>query len=169
MSKSALAPAPVKEVATQPSGFTSPFALMRSLSDELDRVFGDVGLKRRWPFAALAPDNQGILWSPDLEIEQRDGKLIVHADLPGLSKGDVKVDVTNDVLTIEGERKQESEKKGDGYYRSERSYGRFRRSLVLPEGAKADSAKASFTDGVLEITVEAPTPAAASTRHVDIQ
>jgi HSP20 family protein len=73
------------------------------------------------------------------------------------------------MLTIEGERKHEEEKKSEGYYRSERSYGHFSRSIALPEGAKADTTKASFKDGVLEVTLEAPTPATPAARRVEIE
>lgn len=78
-----------------------------------------------WP----APRETGV-WNPDVEVEIRDGKLVVRADLPGLAKENVKVDVTNDVLTIEGERKHDEEKKEKGYYRSERSYGRLSGATV---------------------------------------
>lgn len=167
MPKAAVARA--KELPVPARAPLSPFGLMRSLSEEMDRVFSDFGLKRRWPFSTFAPEGEEALWSPDLEIEQRDNKLVVRADLPGLTKSDVKVEVADDVLTIEGERKHEAEKKGDGYYRSECSYGHFYRSLALPEGAKADTAKATFKDGVLEITLDAPTPSTTPTRQVAIE
>jgi HSP20 family molecular chaperone IbpA len=69
------------------------------------------------------------------KVEEREGKLFVRADPPGLTKDDVKVEVTDDYLTIEGERKQEKEEKREGYHRSERSYGSFNTSIALPEGA----------------------------------
>ena len=80
----------------------------------------------------------------------------MRADLPGLKKDEVKVELTNDLLTISGERKEEKEEKREGYYRSERRYGSFFRQIPLPEGAKTDTAKAKFTDGVLEVTMQAP-------------
>lgn len=168
MAKSAMARAPEKSIARR-GAFPSPFAMMRSFNDEMDRVFGDFGLTRRWPFNAFTPEGEEALWAPEVEVEQKEGKLIVRADLPGLTKNDVKVEITDDSLTLEGERKHEAEKKGEGYYRSERYYGHFRRSLALPEGVKADTAKASFKDGVLEITLEAPAPPEAAARRVEIQ
>jgi HSP20 family molecular chaperone IbpA len=108
-------------------------------------------------------------WSPDVEIEERDGTMIVRADPPGLTKNDVKVDVSEETLTIEGERKRVEEKKGEGYYRSERSYGRFHRSIALPEGAKPETAKASFANGVLEVTVEVPARKAPAARRLTIE
>ena len=73
-----------------------------------------------------------------------------------MKREDVKVELTNNVLTISGERKEEEEEKREGYYRSERSYGSFYRQLPLPEGAKTDTAKAEFNDGVLQVTMQAP-------------
>ena len=82
--------------------------------------------------------------------------MCVRTELPGVSKDDVKVEVSDNLLTISGERKEEKEEKREGYYRSERSYGSFYRQVPLPEGAKTDTAKAEFTDGVLQITMQAP-------------
>jgi HSP20 family protein len=84
-----------------------------------------------------------------------DGQLMVRADLPGLTKDDVKVEMTNDMLTISGERKKEIEEKREGFYRSERSYGSFYRQIPLPEGVQTEKANAIFRNGVLEITMPA--------------
>jgi HSP20 family protein len=78
---------------------------------------------------------------------------MVKADLPGLTKDNVKVELTDEALTISGERKEEKEEKEKDFYRSERSYGRFFRQIPLPEGAKTDQANATFTDGVLEVKI----------------
>ena len=96
------------------------------------------------------------LWSPEIEVFERGGQLVVRADLPGLTREDVKVDIREDSLIIQGERRQEREENDEGYYRSERSYGSFFRSVPLPEGINADEVKASFKDGVLEITMPSP-------------
>ena len=82
--------------------------------------------------------------------------MIVRAELPGLNKDDVKVEVTDDGLIIRGERKQEHEEKGEGFYRSERSYGQFYRLIPLPEDVNTDQVRADFSNGVLEITVPVP-------------
>ncbi|HEX8501297.1 MAG TPA: Hsp20/alpha crystallin family protein [Pyrinomonadaceae bacterium] len=91
-----------------------------------------------------------------VEVFEREGQLVVRADLPGLKKEDVKVEVSNDTLTISGERKSEHEEKREGFYRSERSYGSFQRQIPLPEGVNADDARATFNNGVLEISIQAP-------------
>jgi HSP20 family protein len=134
----------------------TPFALMRRFSEEMDNLFADFGLGR----GLLAPIEKGTnlaqgLWSPQVEMFERGNNVVVRADLPGLTSDDVNVEVADNGITIEGERKKENEEKGEGYYRSERTYGRFFRRLPLPEGVKADDAQATFTNGVLEITMPA--------------
>ena len=96
------------------------------------------------------------MWSPQVEVFEREGQLVLRADLPGLTKEDVKVEVTNEAINISGERKSEHEEKREGYYRSERSYGSFYRSIPLLEGVNAEDANATFRNGVLEITMQAP-------------
>lgn len=142
----------------------SPFGLMNRFAEEMDRLFEDFGMGRGWLAPRfgreLGPRGWGAmdqaLWSPQVEVFEREGQLVVRADLPGLNKDDIKVDITGDALTIQGERKQEHEEKREGYYRSERGYGSFYRSIPLPEGVNAEEAKANFRDGVLEITIPAP-------------
>jgi HSP20 family protein len=107
-------------------------------------------------------------WAPDVEVFQRGEQLVVRADLPGLKKEDVKIDVTDDTITIQGERKRQHEEEQNGIYRSERSYGAFRRVVQLPEGAMADQAKASFRDGVVEITMPAPPEHVTRGRRLEI-
>jgi HSP20 family protein len=158
------APAPVKPV--PPARIATPFDMMRSLSQEMDRMLGDFGVRRRWPFRPFALEEAA--WAPELEVSEQNGVLQVRLDLPGLKKEDVKVDLTEDALVVQGERRQEEEKKSQGYYRSERSYGRFFRSVPLPEGAKLDTTKATFADGVLEIVMEIGRPQPPATRRVEI-
>jgi HSP20 family protein len=96
------------------------------------------------------------LWSPHFELIERDNQLVVRADLPGLNKDDVTVEVDDGILTISGEQKQEREEKREGYYRSEQGYGRFFRAIPLPEGVDAEHTNASFDNGVLEVSFPAP-------------
>ena len=123
----------------------NPFALMRQFTEEMDKTFGPV---------RTAGD--GAAWTPAIEVKQKEGKLLVTAELPGIRKEDVKVHIDGDTLVVEGERKQEKEEKREGYYHSERSYGKFYRSIPLPEGAKADQTAAQFNNGVLEVIVPIP-------------
>lgn len=134
----------------------SPFSLMRRMMDDLDRLFDEVGNARSGAspdrpqrgFALGAPS-----WVPQLDVVERDGRLVVRADLPGTSKDDVRVEVTEDALVIEGERRQEREVEGEGIHRAERSYGSFQRVIPLPEGVNAEAAEARFENGVLEVTI----------------
>jgi HSP20 family protein len=142
----------------------SPFSFMRRFSEEMDRLFEDFGFGRGWLapslgrdlFPAGFGDFGQTAWSPQVEVFEREGQLVVRADLPGLTKDDVKVEVTDGAITISGERKSEHEEKREGYYRSERSYGSFYRRIPLPEGVSADDATATFNNGVLEISMPAP-------------
>jgi HSP20 family protein len=144
--------------------WTSPFGLMRRLSDEMDRIFGD------WGFGGLYGGGLQELqaWSPASEVFQRGDELVIRADLPGLSREDVNVEVTDDAVTISGERRHEEEEDREGYYRSERYYGAFTRVIPLPEGAIAENAKATFKDGVLEITMPAPPKETRRSRKIEV-
>jgi HSP20 family protein len=101
---------------------------------------------------------------------ERDGKLHVCADLPGLNKDDIEVNIENDAVTIRGERQSQHEDRDDqrGFYRSERSYGSFYRAIPLPEGVNAENAQASFRDGVLDITFDAPKQTGGGGRRLEI-
>jgi HSP20 family protein len=123
----------------------NPFSLLRRMTEEMDRVFQEVGLERE--------GSNGIGWSPAIEVSLRDGKYNVRAELPGLEPKDVKINVENDALVIQGERRFEQEENEGGMQRTERQYGLFYRSIPLPEGAKLDQAKAKFRNGVLEVTL----------------
>lgn len=156
-----------------------PFALMRHFKDEMDRVFGDFGWGRHWfsPWATgawrgMAPQGGGFgdtAWSPQMEVFERGDHLVVRADLPGLNKDDVHVEITRDGIAIQGERHQEKEERREGFYHSERSYGGFYRRIPLPEGIDADKADAKFRDGVLEITMPAPKLAASHGRRIEVK
>lgn len=95
-------------------------------------------------------------WIPAMDLVESDGQYVLRADLPGLSEGDVNVELDDNVLTISGERKSEHEDRKEGYYRIERGYGSFRRTLTLPEGVDPEAVKASFDRGVLEVRVPKP-------------
>lgn len=145
----------------------SPFDMFRRMSQEMDRMFG-TGLMPLWGRGTAEPLSAGGVWSPEVEMFERDGKLIVRADLPGLSKDDVKVELRDDILTIEGERNDERKEEREGFYRSERSYGKFFRTLPLPEGTTGEHCNASFRNGVLEITMDAPKKAERAGRRIEV-
>lgn len=147
----------------------SPFAFMRRFSEEMDRLFGDFGFGQGLAsgfareFDRLA-DLEGSIWSPQVEAFERGGKLIVRADLPGLTKDDINVEITDDAIRIRGERRLEKEENEEGLYRSERSYGSFYREIPLPSRVNREEANATFRNGVLEITMPAPARQSTSRR-----
>jgi HSP20 family protein len=120
----------------------NPFTLMKHFTEDLDRAFTT-------PTVAT----NGGYWSPALEVKEKDGKYLVTAELPGLAKSDVKIHVTDEALILEGEKKHEKEEKRDGYYHCERSFGKFYRSIPLPDGAESEKVSAEFTNGVLEVFI----------------
>ncbi|HJP93872.1 MAG TPA: Hsp20/alpha crystallin family protein [Pyrinomonadaceae bacterium] len=161
------------EVAVKTPEMVNPFQMMRRFTNDMERLFEDFGGFTfpsffRTDFAPFQMEFDKGEWVPEIEVLRNNGQLTVRADLPGLTKDDVKVEITDDLLTISGERKEEKEEKREGFYRSERSYGSFYRQIPLPEGAKTENAAATFANGVLEITIPAPEVAAA-TRKVEIK
>jgi HSP20 family protein len=111
----------------------------------------------------------GGAWAPQVEIFERDNKLVVRTDLPGMTKDDVDVEIDDDSIVIRGERRSEREEDDEGYYRSERSYGSFYRRIPLPSGVNAEEATADFRNGVLEITLPAPKRAEEKRRRLEIR
>jgi len=95
-------------------------------------------------------------WMPAMDLVEADDHFLLKADLPGLSEEDVSIEVRDNALTISGERKAEHERRERGWYRVERSFGRFSRSLTLPEGVDPDGISASFDRGVLSVTIPKP-------------
>lgn len=142
-----------------------PFTLFRQMTYELDRVFEQSSAATRWPLFRR-PLAEGI-WAPEIDVFERDNRLITKVDLPGLKKEDVKVEVSDGYLSISGARKGEIEETEDNVYRRERSYGSFYRAVPLPDGAKLEDVHATFADGVLEVSV--PLPATAQTRARTVQ
>lgn len=139
----------------------SPFSVMRRLMSDMDRFFEDVGFGGALlPQHMALPERRGaafeFTWWPQVDVSQSEGKLFVRADLPGVKKDDLHISVEEGNLVLEGERKMDREVSEGGIYRAERSYGKFRRVILLPQGADFDSAKANFTDGVLEVSIEVP-------------
>jgi HSP20 family protein len=102
-------------------------------------------------------------------VFERGDRLVTKVDLPGVKKEDVSVEVADGQLSLSGERKQESEEKNDNFYRSEREYGSFFRSVPLPEGVKIEDVKATFADGVLEVSIPLAARSEAKVRKVQIE
>jgi HSP20 family protein len=139
--------------------FATPFTFMRRFMDDLDRLFFeriDPSLTSALDFSSTPRDGGDTTWSPAVEVLEQDGLVVVRADVPGMNKDDINIEVVGDALVISGERCQEREQNEGGVYRSECVYGRFYRAVPLPEGIDPEQAKANFKNGVLEIKIPAP-------------
>jgi HSP20 family protein len=139
---------PLRDVtAWHPAGsLNSEFA---SMQREIDRMFD------RFLHTGDISEDGGYLsaYVPPVDIIENDQEFVVKAELPGVAKEDVKITVTNDVLTIRGEKQQEKESKGKGVHRLERVAGTFQRSFTLPTSVKSDKIEAKFENGVLTLSL----------------
>ena len=135
----------------------TPFRGFWDTQSEFDRMFNDV--MRDFLGRGARREGAGAqqLWAPRLEAFARGGDLVLHADLPGVSLEDVDITLDGNVLTISGERKVATQQEGVSYYLNELPYGAFRRSVAVPEGVDADSIKARFENGVLEVVLPGAT------------
>lgn len=145
----------------------NPFALMQRLSTDMNHMF-DAFNSGGFLGSRFGRGSEGG-WSPEIEMYERDNQLIVCADLPGMKKDDIHVEITDEALVIYGERQHEFADTQDGYQRSERSYGSFYRVIPLPDDIDPEQMRASFQDGVLKITVPLPAQQRRQGRRIDIQ
>ena len=130
-----------------------------SLQSEVNRVFDAF-------FGGSGSASRARRWVPPMDLVETDDHLVLRADLPGMKREDVEIEIKDGALTVSGERKAEHEENAEGYYRVERAYGRFSRSLTLPDGISPDAVEASFADGVLEVRI--PKPAERKPHRVEI-
>jgi HSP20 family protein len=151
----------------------TPFEIIDRMSEEMDRVFDRVfrgfGSSRHEWLGRPEGHTRGGDWLPRIEAFQKGDRFVVKADLPGLKKDDIQVEVTDDALTIQGERREEHQEEREGLYRSERQYGHFYRTVPLPDGVISESAQATFRDGVLEVSLQAPPSEANRGRRLEIK
>lgn len=127
----------------------NPFSMFRRLSEEMDRAFASTfGLNREY-----GGGMERAIWSPAIDVRHHNGNVEIHAELPGMTKDDVKVECTEEGVILEGEKRHEHESDEGGFHRSERSYGHFYRLIPLPDGAEAEKAKADFKNGILTVQV----------------
>jgi len=125
-----------------------PFRDIMSVQDEMNRVFDE--------FFGRTPvrgEEYERMWSPHVDVSETKDNIMVNAEVPGMIKDDIKVTVRDNILTLSGERKHEKEEKDANYHRIERSYGSFCRSFELPTTVEFDEIKASYTDGILRISL----------------
>lgn len=146
----------------------SPFGLVSRFSQEMDRLFEDFGSFGNSLMPSNLVGDLASSWSPQTEVFKRDGDLVIQTDLPGMSKDDIDVTIEDDQVTIRGERRNENEQSGEGFYHTERSYGSFYRSFPIPQNVNADEAKANFKNGVLEISMPLPEDTKQKGRKIEI-
>ena len=156
----------VPSLLLDPLGFfdDDSFSLVRRMQREMSRVFSQAGLD----FTGGGDNTLSTAWMPTTEISYQDGNLVVSADLPGLNEKDVKVEINDDFLVIQGERKVEQQEGDGGVRRTERRYGEFYRAIALPEGADTENARAEFRNGVLRVTIPVAQPQS-NRREIPIQ
>jgi HSP20 family protein len=140
-----------------------PQAFVRRVLRDFDRFFDE-----EWtPF--VTPRKFGeFAWTPTLEVVEKNHQLVARFELPGLKREDITVTITEEGLTVEGERKLEEKEKEHNWYRTERTYGKFVRVIPLPVGVNAGEIKATFENGILEVVVPLPAAVAATPRKVEI-
>jgi len=130
-----------------------PVTELNTIQNEMNRLFNTF-----FEQPSQATRGNGALrrWLPPMDLVETGDHYVLRADLPGLSDGDVNIQLEDNTLTISGERKTEHEQGGEGYYRLERGFGAFSRALTLPDGVDPDSVQAHFDRGVLEIRIPKP-------------
>ena len=139
-----------------------PLREFSTLQNEMNRLFNTV-------FDAPSPANGGSTlrrWMPAMDLVETEDHFVLRADLPGLTEDDVKIEFEDGTLSVSGERKAEHESKNEGYYRVERAFGSFSRSLTLPRGIDPEAVAANFDRGVLEVRI--PKPEERKPRRIEI-
>lgn len=137
-----------------------PKQSLMNLRDNINRIF-DMSIPENW-----GEGREGTHWHPSVDIYEKDDEMVVHAELPGIKKDDISLSLKDNVLSIKGKRESEEEIDEDGYYRKERRFGSFQRSIPLTESIDPEKVNASFKDGVLEVRV--PVSKANSMRRISI-
>ena len=130
----------------------NPMGDMYSARNHINRFFEDVF----YPMGRGESDQGLWSWNPVADTNDKDDRFVITAELPGVDKKDIVIDVKDGVLTLKGERTYDNEVTDDKYYRKERAYGKFERSFALPVNVDADKIKAEYKDGVLEIEIPKP-------------
>ena len=136
-----------------------PIRELDSLQSDMNRLFDRF-------FEGRTGNGTSRRWIPAMDLLETEDHLVLRGDLPGLTEDDIDIEIKDNVLTVSGERRADKEEKGEGYYRVERAFGGFSRSLTLPQGVDADKVEANFDKGVLEVRI--PKPAEAKPTRVQI-
>jgi HSP20 family protein len=143
----------------------NPFSLIRRMQQDINRVFSSAGS----PSTREGDTSTAAVWVPPIEMELRDNNLVVSVELPGINDEDIEVDITDDMLVVQGERTVERDENDRGVRRTERQYGRFYRAIALPDGADTDNATAQIDNGVLRITIPVAHDQSSGVRQIPIR
>ncbi len=124
-----------------------PFRDLEALQEDVNRLFQESMAKPRREAPAAR------VWAPPVDVVEDQDKILVKAELPGMKREDIDIELSGDTLTIRGERKFENEEKKDNYVRVERTYGRFQRTFTIGVPVKSDEVRAAYRDGILEVSI----------------
>lgn len=152
---------PFGRPASGAAGDQDPFTALRR---EMERLFESFGREIGWP----TPEGRPAARAPSIDISETENELKIEADLPGVDQKDVDVVISDNVLTIKGEKKAEKEEKKKDFHLVERSYGSFSRSLALPFSVDPNQAKATFKNGVLSISLPKPPEVQAKSKKITV-
>lgn len=142
----------------------------REIDRLFDHAFRNFGLRPfEFEHSGMAHLADDIMLKPTLDLGATDKEYAITVEIPGVDEKDVKLEISDDILTISGEKKHEKEEKDKNYYRMERSYGSFQRVLSLPEDADQDGIKATFKNGVLTVTLPRKTLPKTETRRIEVK
>ena len=130
----------------------NPWREMDTFSDRFNHFFDDTSLPALWVRDGSKLHN----WAPSVDVYDDDKMFVIKAEIPGVDKKDIHIDVKDSILTLSGERSHENEVKEENFHRKERAFGKFQRSFTLPEGTDPDRIVADYKDGVLNIEIPKP-------------
>lgn len=144
-----------------------PFGEMMTMQRDMSRLFSSLGVPL---FTGRGGDGERVGWMPTVDVLRKGDDLQIRAELPGLTADDVDISLTDDVLTIKGERTEDTEVNEGDYIRKESSYGSFERQIMVPQGTKPEDIHAQYKDGVVTVTVPgAAREIAPETKHISLE
>jgi HSP20 family protein len=166
-----------KEKEGSPASMLGEWRPFEGLRREAERLFDDFGRGFGWPpfrsaMSRMEPSwGRELVWpsAPVVDVAEREKDYEITAELPGMAESDIEVNVSDDVLTIKGEKKEEKEEKKKDYYLSERRYGSFQRSFRVPDGVDANKIEAKFKNGVLTVTLPKTPEAQKKQKKIEVK
>jgi HSP20 family protein len=163
---------PVRQERAKSSPALAPTWPFESLRDEIDHLFDDFGRGLWQPFRrAVTSEPRGSIRTavPAVDVVENEKSYEITAELPGMDEKNIEVKVADGILTIKGEKQEEKEEKKKGYYLQERRFGSFERSFELPESVDSDKIDASFTKGLLTVTLPKKAEAQKPVKKIEVK